>query len=219
MLESVQAVDRADPVDHSGRADRRRPVVHIRPALSAADRARVAAVRHQAWARHVPAMAEALREPEPEDADDANLVLLAESAEDGGAIGTIRIHDNGATPLPLEASVTLPWWLRDAALAEAMRLAVVPHEHQRLARDALFKAAYRHCLDEGIEWMVVTARSPIDRIYESLHFGDVFDDGRRVPVRHAGNLPHRVMALSVAGAARTWAARRHPLLPFMLDTA
>ena len=141
-------------------------------------------------------------------------MLLAESKADGSPVGTLRLHLG--LPLPLETSVTLPPWLQRATRAEATRLGVQASPEGRLARNALFKACYLNCLQAGVEWMVVTARSPIDKVYANLLFDDVFEQGRMLPMRHVGDMPHRVMALSIARAKQTWTERGHPLLGFML---
>lgn len=189
----------------------------VRPAVNAIDLRRAAALRHEAYARHVPTFADGLREPDLADADPATLVLLAESKADGRTVGTLRIQHNRWQRLPLEASVALPAWLQHRRLAEATRLGVQASALGAVARDALFKACYLYALQTGIDWLVVVARSPLDKLYQGLLFRDVFDDGRLAPMRHVGNLPHRVMALHVPEARARWAAHRHPLLGFMVE--
>jgi hypothetical protein len=66
--------------------------------------------------------------------------------------------------------------------------------------------------------MVITARAPLDRQYESLLFKDVFGAGEYIPMRHVGNIPHRVLAFEVGSARARWAAANHPLLNFMCGT-
>ena len=56
-----------------------------------------------------------------------------------------------------------------------------------------------------------------DRPYEAALFKDVFP-GELVPLRHAGNIPHRVLAFEVGTAAERWAAVDHPLSKFMVHT-
>ncbi|MGH8744963.1 MAG: hypothetical protein ACREUK_00550, partial [Burkholderiales bacterium] len=81
-------------------------------------------MRHAAYARHVPALAELLKAPEAVDYDDESIVLLAESKLDGSPLGTMRIQTNRSQPLAIEQSVVLPEWLQDRNLAEATRLGV-----------------------------------------------------------------------------------------------
>lgn len=177
------------------------------------------AMRQRAYARHVPEFAATLGQPENADYEPGSLVLLAESRLDGEALGTMRIQTNAAGPLKLEQSLVLPDWLQGLHLAEATRLGVAHEAIGRMVKTALFKAYFLHCLAEGIDWLVITARKPLDRIYEALLFRDVVPGGAPVPMRHVGNIPHRVMAFSVADAEQRWAACRHPLYDFMVRTA
>ena len=48
-------------------------------------------MRHSAYARHVPDLADRLKAPEPCDYDGGSVVLLAESKLDGSPLGTMRI--------------------------------------------------------------------------------------------------------------------------------
>ena len=190
----------------------------IRPAVAEEDLRKAADIRHRAYARHVPEFAASLLEPEPEDYGDGSLVLLAEAKLDGSPVGTMRIQTNSGNPLKLEQSLRLPGWLAGTSLAEATRLGVEQSAVGRIVRMALFKAYYFFCLDAAIDWMVITARKPLDRIYEGLLFQDVLPGGALVPMHHVGNMPHRVMAFSVPDADRNWVAVQHPLYQFMVQT-
>jgi hypothetical protein len=63
--------------------------------------------------------------------------------------------------------------------------------------------------------MVITARAPLDRQYAALLFKDVFGEREYIPMRHVGNIPHRVLAFEVGTAWARWSAQSHPLLNFM----
>ena len=52
------------------------------------------AIRHSAYARHLPEFAETLKTAEPADYENGVVILLAESKLDGAALGTMRIHTN-----------------------------------------------------------------------------------------------------------------------------
>jgi hypothetical protein len=175
-------------------------------------------IRQSAYARHVPAFARQLEEPEAADYESGSLVLVAESKLDGTAVGTMRIQTNRFHPLRLEESVELPAWLQDRNLAEATRLGVGEGSIGRVVKTALFKAYYLFCMDQGIDWMVITARKPLDRQYEALLFKDVFEGGALIPMHHVGNMPHRVMAFDVARARCNWSDTGHPLLGYMCNT-
>lgn len=176
------------------------------------------AIRQRAYSRHLPALGEVLRAPEPQDRDPGCAVLLAESRLDGEPLGTLRIQTNRPRPLALESSVELPDWLCGASLAEATRLGVAEGRIGRMVKTMLFKAFYQYCLAADIDWMVIGARSPLDRMYQALLFEDVFP-GSFIPLKHAGDLPHRILAFEMATAEARWRAARHPLLDLFVNTS
>src|SRR5512134_3017728 len=183
----------------------------VRIASSEAELEQAVHIRHAAYARHVPALAELLRAPEAGDRDADATVLLAESKLDGEPLGTMRIQTNRSRPLAIEQSVALPAWLRQRTLAEATRLGVTANRVGRVVKVLLFKAFYLYCKRTGVDWMVIGARSPLDRQYESLLFQDVFPGRGFVPLAHAGNIPHRVLAFEMATADARWRQGQHPL--------
>jgi hypothetical protein len=168
-------------------------------------------IRHAAYARHVPGLAALLRAPEPGDCDEDAAVLLARAKLDGEPLGTLRIQTNRRRPLALERSVALPVQLRHARLAEATRLGVCASRIGRVVKTMLFKAFYLYCRRAGVDWMVIGARAPLDRQYEALLFDDVFPGRGFVPLAHAGNIPHRVLAFEMASAEARWRKAEHPL--------
>jgi hypothetical protein len=175
-------------------------------------------IRHSAYARHLPGLAETLKEPESADFDDGVAVFLAESKLDGSPLGTMRIQTNDFKPLCLEQSVELPEWLRTRRLAEATRLAVTNDKVSRLVKAILFKAFFVYCRQIGIEWLVIAGRSPIDRQYERMLFKDVFPEMGYIPLRHAGNLPHRVMSFNLAKTEEQDGVAEHPMFDFFFRT-
>lgn len=190
----------------------------VRLVRTHADLHKAVKIRHSAYARHVPAFAETLRDPEQYDTMDGAVVLLAESKLDGTPLGTMRIQTNAAGPLPLEQSFKLPPRLRHSTLAEATRLGVTEQFQGRAVKTVLFKAFFLYCQQQQIDWMVITARTPIDRQYERLMFKDVDPSLGYVPLAHVGNLPHRIMCFEVAGAHQRWAGMQHPLFDFVFRT-
>lgn len=175
-------------------------------------------IRHAAYARHVPAVAALLEKAERYDREEGSVVLLAESKLDGSPLGTMRIQTNRFSKLALEQTVELPDWLQGRSQAEATRLGISEGRIGRLVKTMLFKAYFQYCESADIDWMVITARAPLDRQYESLLFKDVFGDREYIPMRHVGNIPHRVLAFEVGSARARWAAANHPLLNFMCGT-
>ena len=176
------------------------------------------AIRHAAYARHVPELARQLRQPEAVDYANDVEVVLAESKLDGSPLGTLRIQTNRNHPLMLEESLQLPAWLRGFRMAEATRLGITDGSAGRLVKTVLFKVFYQYCLLNELDWMVITARAPLDRQYERLMFRDVYPELGYVPMRHVGGLPHRILTLGVNEAHATWRTNRHPLLDFMCHT-
>ena len=128
------------------------------------------------------------------------------------------MHRRGAQALGWLGALLLGCAACGAERVEATRLGVEASECGALARNALLKASYLHARAAGAAWIVATARPPLDRLYESLLFRDVLEGGAAVPMRHVGNLPHRVMALLVDEARALFSARRHPLAAYFLDT-
>jgi hypothetical protein len=175
-------------------------------------------IRHAAYARHVPEFARTLVLPEACDYEDDAVVLLAESRLDGTPLGTCRIQTNLHQPLHVEDSIELPLWLQGRRLAEVTRLGIDEGRIGRVVKIALIKASFEYCEVNGIDWAVVTGRAPIDRQYEQLLFADVFEDKAMVPLRHVGNIPHRVMAFEIATGEARWTAAKHPMLNFFRHT-
>ena len=190
----------------------------VRAATTVEQLGKAVEIRHRAYGRHVPALAEQLRLPEPMDMASGCAVLLAESKLDGEPLGTLRIQTNRDRPLALESSVTLPRSLAGRSLAEATRLGVSLGRTGHLVRTALFKAFYLYCVQAGIDWMVIGGRAPLDRIYSALLFSDVFPGQAAIPLKHAGNIPHRILSFEVDTAEERWSAARHPLYGFVFET-
>ena len=191
----------------------------IRRARSDEDLWKAVRIRHAAYARHVPEFAKTLTEPEAADYDADVVVLLAVSKLDGSPLGSARIQTNLHRPLGVEASVALPAWLQGRRLAEVTRLGIDEGRIGRVVKIALIKACFEYCESNQIDWAVVTGRSPIDRQYEQLLFCDVFEDKAPVPLRHVGNIPHRVMAFEIATGQARWEQAGHPLLKFFRFTS
>ena len=175
-------------------------------------------IRHAAYARHVPDFARTLAAPEACDYAADTVVLLAESKLDGSALGTARIQTNRHGSLHIEESIELPDWLQGKRLAEVTRLGIEEGRIGRVVKIALIKACFDYCEQQAIDYAVVTGRAPIDRQYEQLLFSDIFEGKEMIPLRHVGNIPHRVMAFEIATGEARWSAARHPMLGFFRHT-
>lgn len=190
----------------------------IRRVETEADLQKAVRIRHAAYARHVPEFARTLVQPEAADYDADTIVLLAESKLDGTPIGSTRIRTNLYRPLGVEESVVLPDWLQGKRLVEATRLGIDEGRVGRMVKIALIKACFMYCEDNAIDFSVATGRPPVDRQYEQMLFVDVFPEDGLVPLRHVGNIPHRVMAFEIATFEQRWTEANHPLLNFFFKT-
>lgn len=175
-------------------------------------------IRQQAYARHMPEVAETLVAPEKIDMEDGVRILLAESKIDGSPLGTARIQTNHYQPLALEKSIKLPAWLQGKSLAHVSRLGIVQGHAGRLVKLMLFKGLFKYWEQNGIDWAVVAARTPLDRMYQQLLFQDVYPGQGFTPLPHMNNVPHRVMAFEVASAYERWSRAQHPLTDFIFFT-
>ena len=188
-------------------------VVRSKTALSKA-----VAIRQAAYARHVPAFAEKLKTPEPNDYDQGSMILLAESKLDGSPVGTIRVQANRYRSLAIEQSAELPAQMQGRSMVEATRLAIAEGRVGRVTKVVLIKALYLYCLEANIDWVIAGARPPLDKQYDAFLMDDLYQ-GRLIPLRHAGDIPHRILALDVPGAKARWTQAGHPLLDFMCNTS
>ena len=190
----------------------------IRVVSNAADLEKAVRIRHAAYMRHVPNFARDLRSAESSDSDPGVIVLLAESKLDASPVGTMRIQTNEFSPLALEETIALPDEMQGKRLAEASRLGVTHERVGRMVTMALFKAYFLYCQRQRIDSMVITARFPVDRHYDRLLFQDIFPNLGYVPIKHVGNMPHRIMSLQVGAAHDLWLEAKHPLFDFMINT-
>lgn len=190
----------------------------VRIVRSERELAKAVKIRHDAYARHLPDLAQSLDHAEADDFSPGTVVLLAESKLDGSPLGSMRVQTNEHVPLPLEHSVKLPEWLTRLRLAEASRLGISKGPMGRVVKIALFKAYFKYCQEIGVDWMVITARAPVDRMYEGLLFDDVQPGRCYYPMEHVGNIPHRVLKFEVATAQAKWAAASHPLYDYVFNT-
>ncbi|WP_159834341.1 N-acyl amino acid synthase FeeM domain-containing protein [Burkholderia sp. 8Y] len=225
-LANHAAVNQANQIDSA-----LRPTLTVVPSLQKSERMpftirivrdeeglkKAVSIRRSAYGRHLPEFAERMA-VEHSDRDPGTAVLLAESKLDGAPLGTMRIQTNAYGPLAVEQSIVLPEHLATRRLAEATRLGVAGGMVGRVVKVALCKALWMFCEMHEIDWMVITARSPLDREYEAMLFRDVFGVNEYLPMSHVGGLPHRVLAKEVAVARQRWEEARHPLFNYMVNT-
>lgn len=190
----------------------------VRLVRNEADLNKAVQIRHSAYARHMPEVAETLIFPEKADTEDGVVVLLAESKLDGSPLGTVRIQTNRYRPLSLEKSVELPAWLKDQFLAQVSRFGVINGTIGRLVKMVLVKGCLQYSEHSGIDWDVIAARAPLDRTYKQLTYQDIFPDAGYIPLAHMGNVPHRIMGFEVETCTERLTQLNHPLLNFFCRT-
>ncbi|MDM4766288.1 hypothetical protein [Pelomonas sp. SE-A7] len=178
----------------------------------------VVRLRSQAYGRHLPEFGAKLSQPEAADYQLGCEVFVAISKLDGSLLGTLRTHANALQSLPLEGSIQLPDRFTGKRMIEATRLSVLGNANSSLVRNALFKAFFSYAREQNADWMLVTGRKPIDRMYEALLYRDVAEEGAFFPMKCTGNLPHRVMCMAVKEAEPIWREARHPLYDFAFVT-
>lgn len=143
------------------------------------------------------------------DYEDSTIVLLAESKLDGSPLGSMCVQTNQRRQLSVEESVALPEWLQGRRLAELSRLGVDGGGIGRLVKIALLKGCFEYCAENQIDYLVLTG--------PELLCTDVFAGKMPAPLRHVGDIPHRVMSFDIAtGQERV--AENHPLLNFFHHT-
>lgn len=215
------------PIGAHWENDSHGPGAYIRPGETLPIRVRVVRtenqlkkaikVRADAYGRHTPEFAAALRVIEHEDKERSSLVLLSESKITGEAVGTLRIHTNFDGPTYLERVLRLPDFLRGAGIAYVTRLAVASGPNGSSVKLALFKALYRYCLATQISWIMAVAREPVDRDLARLGFQDILPVGEKMR-RPAdfGDVDVRPLYFNVLEAEYRWRSTKHPLYDFMI---
>ena len=191
----------------------------LRIARTRADLLAACAVRAESYGRHLPHLRAAFALPDNLDLHEGTSVLVCVDKETHEPVGTARVQTNSAGPLLIEHSIELPEALQKDPRAEITRLAVAPGADP-MVKLALWKACYLYCAAAQVRWMVIGARSEaLVRQYRRLGFGSLYDDGRPVPLRHAGGLPHHIVSFNVTTAERQWQACQHPMYEFIFETA
>ena len=176
-------------------------------------------VRSISYGHHLPSLRTAFAAPEPLDRTPGTAVFLCTDKATGAAVGTARVQINTWAPLQIDRSVEMPDPIAEQSRAEITRLSVMPGRADPLVKLALMKASYLYCLANQIRWMVIGARSEaLIRQYRRLGFKNLHEDGKPVPLAHAGGIDHWVLAFDVTAAERHWFTMNHPLYTFMVQT-
>jgi len=181
--------------------------VTVRVARSQDDRAQVFALRARVSAAASPVYDAYDRQPNV-------TLLLAESAIDGEALGTLRILAAERGPMMVDGLLALPAPLAHRSIAEGSRLAVREGDGAPQVRRMLWKAFHRYCLAVQAQTMLVAARACAAREYEQLGFVDVFPAAPFFAPRGRDIATHRLMQLGVFDAYEAMLRNGHPLREF-----
>jgi hypothetical protein len=186
-------------------------------ASSEADLRDACRVREQAYGHHLGDEAvSGFGHADKLDRAPGTVVLLCRDKATGQAIGTARIHPN-APRLLVERNVILPHRIAASPRAEVTRLAVLPGASP-LVKLSLIKSVYLYCEAEGVDWLVICARSEaLSRHYRALGFKDFLAKGEMLPLAYAGNIPHFVFTMNVPQMRAQWLAEGHRLQGFMFE--
>jgi hypothetical protein len=176
-------------------------------------------VRSEAYGRHLPQMKDTLLTPDAIDSTADACVLLCTDKRSGAPIGTLRLQTSFGGPLLIEHSVPMPPEVLAATRVELTRLAVTPGADP-LVKLALMKASFLYCRAAQVQLMVIGARSrALVRLYERLHYSELFGAGATFALKHAGDLPHRVLVNDLRTLEQRWRAVAHEWLGFMVETS
>ncbi|MEY4561892.1 MAG: hypothetical protein RLZZ618_1169 [Pseudomonadota bacterium] len=189
----------------------------VRMVCTDADLLRVQGLRALSYGRHLPGVGASFGLADPIDRMDDTTVLIAEDKHTGDVVGSLRIQTNLRQSLQIEHSVELPEFLQGQLLAEITRLSVMPG-YSGPVRLALVKASHLYCVAMQISGVMAGSRPSLLRLYRSLGFAPVYDDGRLVPLRHAGNLPHHILVRDMVTAEAESRQRGHADYPFVFRT-
>ncbi len=121
----------------------------------------------------------------------------------------VSFSEDGGTPWLDKYQI--PQAYRGSRLASFERLAIdAGGSRAARAKQALFKAAFLLALGSGVDYIVISTVAPLNRLFESLGFASVYDDGREIQLDWFG-APQHVLALrandsglSLLRANRSW---------------
>ena len=151
------------------------------------------------------------------DRTEGSFSLLGVAAN-GETLATMRVQDGRAGNVELAKFVPLEELLEpsERPYVQFARLTARKEPGRVDVMFGLFKAAWRWCLAEGLETIVIATPPWSKPIYDFMHFEDRGPVGR---FRHrlAGNAEHVTMTLPVQGCETLWRSRRQPLSRLFFD--
>lgn len=112
--------------------------------------------------------------------------------------------------------------MHNSMMSEAVRFCVsneINVQTRNFARNLLLKAYFKLCIANKIEWIVITARKPLNKIYTRLLFDDISPNGEFIRLPYVNDIPHRIMRIRVDTVKSLWGRTNHPLYDFFFNTS
>lgn len=156
--------------------------------------------------------------PIPDEYDARSWLLLAERADTGEAVGSIRVTSRAAGPVEAEEYFRLPSTLRSADVVEISRFAILPDHRKGKALMptvalGLFKAMLQFLRVQGVQRVVVCAKPERVWTYSWMCFQQT---GVRAPYVKLGGSIHELMLLDFRYGPEVY--EEHRFYDFFVDT-
>lgn len=191
----------------------------LRIAKNREDIERICLQRGGAYSRHQPDLVSRLSlcQPEADDLRDDAVLLMAESLEDGSVLGSLRLTTNINTPLRFEKEFDLPERFQRRALLEAGRMVTQNGPKGRMVVPSLIKVAFEICYRTGIDYLMLIARAPVDRMYKAMQFEDLYH-GEKVFTSAQPGVPVTLFFMDILQVDHRFRTAGCPIYPFMAET-
>ena len=191
----------------------------MRIAKSMEDIQRVCQHRGEAYSRHQPDLVQrmSLFEPEADDLRDDIVLVMAESHEDGQIVGSLRLSTNINTPLRFEKEFDLPERFQNVSLMEAGRMVTQNGPMGRMVVPALIKVTSEVSYRVGTDFVLLIARAPLDRMYKSWQFEDMYNGTKVVTTAQPG-VPVTLFFMDIVQVDSRLRAAHCPIYNFMAET-
>jgi hypothetical protein len=156
--------------------------------------------------------------PVPDSYDRHSWLLLAEIAETGEAVATMRVTTRAAGPLECEHSFVLPSSLRSADVVEISRFAILPEHRQGKGRSpgvsmGLFKAVINFAQRVvGAKRVVVCSKAERVQTYTYLCFSPT---GVRAPYTALDGAMHEILVMDLRHGFQPYAD--HEMFQFFIE--
>ncbi|MCH8180382.1 MAG: hypothetical protein IIA02_11445 [Proteobacteria bacterium] len=191
----------------------------MRVAKTREDIERVCQHRGEAYSRHQPDLVHrlGLHRPEADDLRDDVVLVMAESHEDGSILGSLRLSTNLNDPLRFEKEFDLPQRFQKRSLMEAGRMVTQNGPAGRMVVPALIKVTAAVSFRCGMDYVLLIARAPLDRMYKSWQFEDMYD-GEKVITSAQPGVPVTLFFMDIPQVDHRLRVAQCPIYQFMAET-